>query len=132
MTFLRAFSGANVLKFAFVGPAVFLLLVGGIDLLAVSRAQDRLQTIADGAAAVGASALASDMDGAEARASAFVAAEISRWPNAPLYDAKYEIVDRAGRRSVRVVLLGHRTSFLANMLPPGGWKFVGDSSAAAA
>ncbi|MGV8930183.1 MAG: hypothetical protein ACOH1E_10540 [Brevundimonas sp.] len=131
MTFLRSFSGANVLKFAFVGPAFFLLLVGGLDLLAVSRSQARLQTIANGAAAVGANAPASDMDGAKARAAAFVAAEISRWPNAPLYDANYEIVDRAGRRTVRVVLLGHRTSFLANMLPPGGWKFVGDSSAAA-
>ena len=48
--FLRASSGSIPLKFAFVGPAVFLLAVGGVDLLAVNRSQDRLQVIANGAA----------------------------------------------------------------------------------
>lgn len=128
--FLRASGGSIALKFAFVGPAVFLLAVGGIDLLAVTRSQDRLQTIADGAAAAGARALASEADAATARnrAAAFVAAEMGQWPDAPAYEANYEIVDRTGRRALRVVLRGHRPSFLANMLPPGGWHFVGDAS----
>jgi hypothetical protein len=122
--FLRASGGSIALKFAFVGPAVFLLLVGGIDLLAITRSQDRLQTIADGAASAGAGAA----DPA-ANAAAFVAAEMRRWPDAPAYEAEYEIVDRDGRPALRVILRGHRPSFLANMLPPGGWHFVGDASA---
>lgn len=129
--FLHASGGSVALKFAFVGPAVFLLATGGIDLVAVTRSQDRLQTIADGAAASGAEALdpATDAAAARARAAAFVAAEMRRWPDAPAYEARYEIVDRSGRRALRVVLRGHRPSFLANMLPPGGWQLVGDASA---
>ncbi len=129
---LSASGGSIALKFAFVGPAVFLLAVGGIDLLAVSRSQDRLQSIADGAAAAGAEALdpAADVAAARLRAAAFVASEMRRWPDAPAYVAKYEIVDQAGGQALRVVLRGHRPSFLANMLPPGGWHFVGDASAA--
>lgn len=131
--FLRASGGSITLKFAFVGPAVFLLAVGGIDLLAVNRSQDRLQTIADGAAAAGAEVLDPAMDdAARMRAAAFVAAEMRRWPDAPAYEAKYEIVDRAGGPALRVVLRGHRPSFLANMLPPGGWHLVGDASATSA
>jgi len=129
--FLRASGGSIPLKFAFVGPAVFLLAVGGLDLLAVNRSQERLQTIADGAATAGAEALepATDATAARTRAAAFVAVEMRRWPDAPTYEADYEIVDQSGRRAVRVVLHGHRPSFLANMLPPGGWRFVGDASA---
>jgi len=129
--FLGASGGSIPLKFAFVGPAVFLLAVGGVDLLAVNRSQDRLQTIADAAATAGAEALApaTDTAAARTRAAAFVAAEMRRWPDAPAYEANYEIVDQAGRRAVRVVLHGHRPSFLANMLPPGGWHFVGEASA---
>lgn len=131
--FLRASGGSIALKFAFVGPAVFLLVVGGVDLLAVSRSQARLQVIAAGAATAGAQALAPEADAsARGRAAAFVAAEMRRWPDAPAYEAKYEIVDRAGQRALRVVLRGHRPSFLANMLPPGGWHFVGDASVASA
>ncbi len=132
--FRRASGGSIALKFAFVGPAVFLLAVGGIDLMVVTRSQDRLQTIADGAAAVGAEALdpATDAAAARMRASAFVAAEMRRWRNAPAYEAKYEIVDRGEGRALRVVLRGHRPSFLANMLPPGGWHLVGDASATSA
>lgn len=128
--FLRATGGSVALKFAFVGPAVFLLVVGGIDLLTVSRSQDRLQIIADGAAAAGAQALnpSADVAAARARAAAFVEAEMSRWPNAPAYEARYDIVGRAEQPVLRVILRGHRPSFLANMLPPGGWHFVGDAS----
>jgi hypothetical protein len=128
---LRASGGSIPLKFAFVGPAVFLLAVGGLDLLAVNHSQDRLQIIAGGAAMAGAKALvpSTGAAAARARAAAFVAAEMRRWPDAPIYEANYEIVDQAGRRTLRVVLHGHRPSFLANMLPPGGWHFVGDASA---
>ncbi len=129
--FTGASRGAIAFKFAFVGPAAFLLAVGGMDLIAVTRSQDRLQTIADGAAATGAGALRSTADPAAARtrAAAFVTAEMRRWPGAPAYEDRYDVVDRSDQRVFRVVLRGHRPSFLANMLPPGGWYFVGDASA---
>lgn len=128
--FLGSPGRSVALKFAFVGPAVFLLAVGGVDLLAVSRSQDRLQVIADGAAAAGAGTLTQGAEAAaRSRAAAFVAEEMRRWPGAPAYEARYEIVDQPGRRALHVVLRGHRPSFLANMLPPGGWHFVGDASA---
>lgn len=129
--FVGASRGVIALKFVFIGPAAFLLAIGGMDLIAVTRSQDRLQTIADGAAATGAGALHSTTDAAAARtrAAAFVAAEMHRWPGAPAYEARYDVADRSDQRVFRVVLRGHRPSFLANMLPPGGWYFVGDASA---
>lgn len=128
---LRESGGSLALRFAFLGPAVFLLVVGGVDLVAVNRSQDRLQSIADGAAAAGVQALGSKADPAAARdrAQAFVAERMRQWPAAPDYEARYEIVEQSGRPALRVVLRGHRQSFLANMLPPGGWHFVGDASA---
>lgn len=128
---LRETRGSVALQFAFIGPAVLLLGVGAIDLMAVATAQGRLQAIADAGALAGAPALALATDGASAkeRAASFVAGEISQWPDAPDFVGTYEIVDRAGQRAIRVLLEGHRPSFFANMLPPGGWHFIGDASA---
>ena len=128
---LSASGGSIALKFAFVGPAIFLLGVGAIDLLAVSTAQGRLQSIADAGALAGAPSLALATDGAAARerAAAFVVGEMSQWSDAPEYEGTYEIVEQAGQRAIRVLLRGHRPSFFANMLPPGGWRFVGDATA---
>lgn len=129
--FMRETRGSIALKFAFVGPALFLLGVGAIDLLAVSTAQGRLQAIADAGALAGAPSLALAADGAAARerAASFVVAEMSQWPDAPQYEGTYEIVEQGGQRGIRVLLSGHRPSFFANMLPPGGWHFVGDATA---
>jgi hypothetical protein len=129
--FVRETRGSIALKFAFIGPAVLLLGVGAIDLLAVSAAQGRLQSIADAGALAAAPALALAADGAAARerAAAFVSAEMSQWPEAPSYQGRYEIVDQGGQRAIHVRLEGHRPSFFANMLPPGGWQFVGDATA---
>jgi len=116
---------------ALIGPAALLLGVGAIDLLAVSSAQGRLQSIADAGALAGAPHLALATDGAAAkeRAASFVAAEISQWEGAPTYQGTYEVVEQGGQRAIRVLLRGHRPSFFANLLPPGGWNFVGDATA---
>ena len=116
---------------ALIGPAAILLGAGAIDLLAVSTAQSRLQSIADAGALAGAPhlALATDGAGARERAAAFVAAEVSQWDDAPNYTETYEVVEQGGQRALRVLLRGHRPSFFANMLPPGGWHFVGDATA---
>lgn len=129
--FMRETRGSIALKFAFIGPAIFLLGVGAIDLLAVSTAQGRLQSIADAGALAGAPSLALAADGSTARerAASFVVGEISQWPDAPEYEGTYEVLDQGGQRAIRVLLRGHRPSFFANMLPPGGWRFVGDATA---
>lgn len=128
----RSDVGGNIaLTAALVGPAVILLGVGAIDLLAVSSAHGRLQSIADAGALAGAPhlALATDGAGAKERAASFVVGEISQWEDAPDYVGTYEVVDQGGQRAIRVLLRGHRPSFFANMLPPGGWNFVGDATA---
>lgn len=130
----RSERGSIALKFAMIGPAVILLGVGGIDLMAVHTAKARLQSIADAAALAGAPALALAADGSAARerADAFVRGQMEEWAEAPTYEASYEILNRGGQRAIRVLLRGHRTSFFANMLPPGGWNFVGDATASTA
>jgi hypothetical protein len=128
---LRETGGSIALKFALVVPAVAMLSVGAIDLMAVTSAQTRLQAIADAAALAAAPALALATDGAAARerAASFVAAELSQWPDAPTVVGTYEVVERGGQRGIRVLLQANRPSFFANMLPPGGWNFVGDATA---
>ena len=128
----RSDIGGNIaLATALIGPAVILLGVGAIDLLAVNTAHGRLQSIADAGALAGAPHLALATDGAAAkqRAAAFVAGEISQWEDAPTYTGTYEVIQQGGQRAIRVLLRGHRPSFFANMLPPGGWNFVGDATA---
>lgn len=123
--------GNIALTFAFVGPAVLLLGAGAIDLLAVSSARGKLQDIADAGALAGAPSLALATDGAAAkeRSATFVSAAMSQWDDAPTIRPTYEIVTQGGQRAIRVLLRGHRPSFFANMLPPGGWNFIADASA---
>src|SRR5690606_19992091 len=130
----RSEQGTIALKFAMIGPAVLLLGVGGVDLMAVHTAKARLQSIADAAALAGAPALSLATDGSTARerADAFVRAQMAEWADAPTYEATYEVLGQGGQRALRVLLHGHRTSFFANMLPPGGWNFVGDATASTA
>jgi hypothetical protein len=128
---LRETRGSIALKFALIVPAVSMLSVGAVDLMAVTSAQTRLQALADAGALASAPALALATDGAAARerAASFVAAELSQWPDAPTVVGTYEIVERGGQRGIRVLLRANRPSFFANMLPPGGWNFEGDATA---
>ena len=129
--FARERGGSIAIKFAFAGPAVILLGVGAVDLMAVHAADNRLQAIADAGALAAAPSLALATDGVEARerAAAFVQAQMADWAEAPDYTATYEIVDRMGQRAIRVLLNGHRPSFFASMLPPGGWTFNAEAVA---
>ncbi|MFY8163412.1 MAG: TadE/TadG family type IV pilus assembly protein, partial [Brevundimonas sp.] len=123
--------GSIALKFAMVVPAVAMLSVGAVDLMAVTSAQTRLQAVADAGALAPppAQAQAPHRAAAPARAASFVAAELSQWPDAPTVVGTYEIVERGAQRGIRVLLQANRPSFFANMLPPGGWNFVGDATA---
>jgi hypothetical protein len=129
--FWSSSDGSIALKFALAGPAVILLAVGSIDLMAVHNAKGRLQAVADAAALAGAPSLALATDGTAAReqADAFVQAAIADWHDAPSIVPTYEVIERGGQRALRVLLRGNRPSFFVNMLPPGGWDFVGDATA---
>jgi hypothetical protein len=128
----RQTRGSIAIKFALAVPAIAMLSAGAIDLLAVMSAQTRLQAIADAAALAAAPALGLAADGATARgrAEAFVEAELSEWADAPTVEAEYEVIDEGDLRAIQVRLQGHRISFFANMLPPGGWRFQAEATAA--
>jgi hypothetical protein len=122
---LRETRGSIALNFALAVPAVAMLSVGAIDLLAVMSAKTRLQDIADAAALAAAPTLGLAADDAVAlgRAEAFVVAQLSQWAGAPTVEAEYEVIEQDEQRAIQVRLEGHRISFFANMLPPGGWHF---------
>jgi hypothetical protein len=122
---LRETRGSIALNFALAVPAVAMLSVGAIDLLAVMSAKTRLQDIADAAALAAAPALGLAADEATAlgRAEAFVEAQLSQWADAPTVEAAYDVIEQDDQRAIEVKLEGHRISFFANMLPPGGWRF---------
>ncbi|MEY3842212.1 MAG: hypothetical protein RLZZ542_1322 [Pseudomonadota bacterium] len=122
---LRETRGSIALNFALAVPAVAMLSVGAIDLLAVMSAKTRLQDIADAAALAAAPTLGLAADEAVAlgRAEAFVVAQLSQWAGAPAVEAEYEVIEQDEQRAIQVRLEGHRISFFANMLPPGGWRF---------
>ncbi|WP_298098992.1 pilus assembly protein TadG-related protein [Brevundimonas sp.] len=122
---LRETRGSIALNFALAVPAVAMLSVGAIDLLAVMSAKTRLQDIADAAALAAAPTLglAADEAAARGRAEAFVVAQLSQWAGAPTVEAEYEVIEQDEERAIQVRLEGHRISFFANMLPPGGWRF---------
>ena len=122
---LRETRGSIALNFALAVPAVAMLSVGAIDLLAVMSAKTRLQDIADAAALAAAPTLglAADEAVARGRAEAFVVAQLSQWADAPTVEAEYDVIEQDEQRAIQVKLEGHRISFFANMLPPGGWRF---------
>ncbi|MFO0413418.1 MAG: TadE/TadG family type IV pilus assembly protein, partial [bacterium] len=93
---LRETRGSIALKFALIVPAVAMLSVGAVDLMAVTSAQTRLQAVADAGALAAAPALALASDGAAARerAASFVAAELSQWHDAQTVVGTYEIVEQ--------------------------------------
>lgn len=127
----RDVRGVIAIKFALAVPAVALLAVGAIDLMAVNTTRDRLQDLADSAALAGAPSLSLATDGAAARerASAFFLGQMTQWSNPPDVEPSYSIIDQGGQRALRVVVKGHRSSFFGNMLPPGGWNFTAQATA---
>lgn len=124
--------GSIALKAALILPAVLMMGAGAFDLTQVQASKIRLQDIADSAALAAANdlSLATDGSNAKERARAYVATHIGDWgEQAPAVEASYEIVDVEGQRAIQVLLKGHRPSFFASLLPPGGWHFNARSTA---
>ncbi len=130
--FGRDSRGSIALKAALVLPAVLMMGAGAFDLTQVQASKIRLQDIADSAALAAANdlSLATDGSNAKERARAYVASHLGEWGDqAPTVVESYEIVDVEGQRAIRVLLKGHRPSFFASLLPPGGWHFNAQSTA---
>jgi hypothetical protein len=124
--------GSIALKAALILPAVLMMGAGAFDLTQVQASKIRLQDIADSAALAAANdlSLATDGSNAKERARAYVASHLGEWgEQAPTVEAGYEIVDVEGQRAIQVLLKGHRPSFFASLLPPGGWHFHARSTA---
>ena len=117
--------GQVALIFALALPAISLLVAGGIDLMNVNAARERVQGIADAAALAGATelSLAINDNAAVSRAHAFVEAHISEWKSAPTVTSDISVITQEGQRIVQVRLDGHSPSFFHDLLPPGGWKY---------
>ena len=130
--FGRDSRGSIALKAALILPAVLMMGAGAFDLTQVQASKIRLQDIADSAALAAANdlSLATDGSNAKERARAYVASHIGEWGDqAPTVVESYEIVDVDGQRAIQVLLKGHRPSFFASLLPPGGWHFNAMSTA---
>ncbi len=108
-------------------PALALLVCGGIDLAAVNADRAELQAIVDAAALDAAKQIAvADSVGVEARARAFIDAQTTN-----LDQVTYSVTTTVSpdRTSVTIDVTARRTSFFANMLPPGGWTMDMTSTA---
>lgn len=129
---LRDDRGVIAMKFALMVPGVAVLGLGAVDLHAVYSDRQRMQDIADGAALAGARelGLAVDASGPEARARAFVDAQLAQWAHGPEIAAEVGAITLDdGQRGLRVSLSGNRPSFFGNLLPPGGWNLSARSTA---
>lgn len=130
--FGRDSRGSIALKAALILPAVLMMGAGAFDLTQVQASKIRLQDIADSAALAAANdlSLATDGSNAKERARAYVTSHLGEWgEQAPTVVESYEIVDVDGQRAIQVLLKGHRPSFFASLLPPGGWHFNAKSTA---
>lgn len=125
-------AGSIAVKAALAIPAVSVLALGAVDLTAVNATRDRLQAIADAAALAGANELGLAVDDSAPieRGKAWVASQLTEWPDAPETQVDVKVVDmEGGMRALQVDIQGYRESFFGNLLPPGGWKFRAGAAA---
>jgi hypothetical protein len=135
LSFVRCDRGGLATYGALAIP--ILLTMGGamLDISAVYGERARLQSVAEGAALMGARdmTLAGESTMATERSQAWAEAEISDWENGPEATVASTIVslDR-GRRGVRVQIDANRPSMFGRLLPPGGWQISVSAVAAPA
>ena len=114
-------SGGVAVLFACALPLIILLVCGAVDLTSVHGDRQKAQDVADAAALMAAKQMGlSDSKGVNERATAFVRQELSRMNDR--FNYKVAAVTAEDGASVRVSIDGRRTSFFANLLPPGGWR----------
>jgi Flp pilus assembly protein TadG len=108
-------------------PLAAVLLAGAVDLAAVNALHQSLQDTAD-AAALDAARQMSVASGPalSQRVNANIAAQLGS-PGNLTYTVSTAVVTNPAR--VTVTIQANRTSFFANLLPPGGWNFTVSASA---
>lgn len=124
---LRDARGGVATTAAIAIPALALLVCGAIDLASVNADRASLQAVVDAAALDAAKQIAvADSVGVEARARDFIAAQTTN-----LDQVTYTVTTTVApdRSSVTIDVDARRTSFFANMLPPGGWTMELSSTA---
>lgn len=121
--------GGNVITtFALATPVIAILALGGVDLASVSADKQKLQDIADNAALLAAKQLGmADNNGLAERTKAVIASQLGDLSSRLTYTATVTPDTEEGL--VQVQLTANRSSFFANMLPPGGWNFTITSNA---
>jgi Flp pilus assembly protein TadG len=112
--------GGTAIIFAVSVPILALLTCGTVDLASLSSDHSAMQDVADAAALDAAKQLGVGTNaGIAARADQFTQTQLSDvGQRVPFTTATSIAPDNS---SVTVTLNGHRDSFFANLLPPGGW-----------
>jgi Flp pilus assembly protein TadG len=122
--------GGIAVIFALAVPVIAVLACGVVDLAAVSADRNTLQDTADSAAIAAAKqlSLVADPDTVAERSRAYVAGQLERLSAATTYSVASEVAQDHSSVTVRIDAV--RTSFFANMLPPGGWNMHAQATAA--
>lgn len=118
--FWRDRSGSVVQMFAWGLPALAMLTVGAVELSVVASHKATLQAAADAAALNAAGQLGVAQEGVLDRAEALALKQLNGVDTLSTVTAEAELVDDG--QGIKVSLLGVRSSFFGNMLPPGGFK----------
>jgi Flp pilus assembly protein TadG len=120
--------GSVALIFAFALPIALVLVCGAVDLTSVGADRSKVQDAADAAALAAAKQLGvSDARGVAARAESYVKEHLAGLDSRLTYKVVATTADDLS--SVTVAVTGKRTSFFANMLPPGGWPVEASATA---
>lgn len=121
--------GALAINFALIFVPLSVLACGAIDMASVLNDRQRMQRVADSTALDAAAQLVlSDTSGVASRADAFAKSQLQSISDRVSLTSS-AVISEDGR-SVTVAIDGHRGSFFANMLPPGGWHLTAKATAA--
>lgn len=123
---LEDIRGGIAVTFALVVPVLAVVAIGATELAMISAQKASMQAIADAAALSAAAEAIVAPVGAAERAKAYATEELASISE-PTTTSVVTAVEPGG--SLRVTISGHRPSLLANLLPPGGWRFGAEAVA---
>jgi hypothetical protein len=116
----RDTKGALAVNFALIVLPLSVLTCGAVDMASVLNDRQAMQRVADATALDAASQLLlADTSGVPDRAKAYAASQLTKISDR--VDMTYDAAISNDGKSVTIVIDGHRPSFFANLLPPGGF-----------
>lgn len=120
--------GALAVNFALIVLPLAVLTCGAVDMSSVLNDRQSMQRVADSTALdAAAQLLLADTSGVPDRAKAFAASQLTKISDR--VDLTYDAAISDDGKSVTVTIAGHRGSFFANLLPPGGWNLKAKATA---